>query len=143
MKSGRNMKRAAVLLMVLALMAPMLPGRTVEAAIAGGDDGISLMSVNGVDIRVTLSIGSKDGIAECSGSVTAAQGTTKITGTLQLNKGNSMVKTWNVTSYSDTLSVKRNCYVFSKGKFTLVLKVKVTRNGKTETVSASKTVTRS
>ncbi len=130
-------KKITVLLLTLALFIQPLTGTISRAA---ANDGISTLAENTSTISVALDIDT-DGVTRCHGYVKGYPGTTKIAGTLKLMKGTTAVKSWTVSTASETLNVTKTCYVLTRGTYKLVLTVKVTRNGKTETISISKSQT--
>ncbi len=130
-------KKITVLLLTLALFIQPLTGTISRAA---ANDGISTLAENTSTISVALDIDT-DGVTRCHGYVKGYPGTTKIAGTLKLMKGTTVVKSWTVSTASETLNVTKTCYVLTRGTYKLVLTVKVTRNGKTETISISKSQT--
>ena len=95
------MKKVTVLLLALALLIQPLSG-TVSRAAANG--GISTLADNTSTISVALDIDT-DGVTRCHGYVKGYPGTTKIAGTLKLMKGTTAVKSWTVSTTSETFNV--------------------------------------
>ncbi len=132
-------KKLAVILAALSLMVQPLTANTVMAA----NDGISTQSINTEAISTLLQIDSSDGVTRCIANVIGKTNTSRIEGTLKLKKvtssGTTTVKNWSVATSGQILSVSKTCYVLSRGTYRLELKVKVTRNGTSETLTASHT----
>ena len=133
----KYMKKLTVILLALALVIQPLSRKQSFAAV---DEGISTQSTTTTYMSVTLIIDS-DGATKCIAHVLGKSGTTKIAGTLQLKKGTTVVKSWNISSNSQSLDVSKTCYLLSKGTYKLVLKVTVTCDGKSETLTGSRTET--
>lgn len=133
----KYIKKIAVIILALALMVQPLSG---TKSLAAANDGISALSATTDYMAVHLEI-DRDGATNCIADVYGFSGTTKIAGTLTLKKGTTTVKSWNVSTSSQKLRVSKTCYLLSKGTYKLTLKVKVTCDGKSETLSCSTTGT--
>lgn len=125
--------------MVLALVLMVQPISAAKS-LAVSNDGISAQSATTDYLAVHLEIDS-DGATTCIADVYGFTGTTKIAGTLKLKKGTTVVKSWNVSANGKKLHVSKTCYLLSKGTYKLELKVKVTCDGITETISRTVTNT--
>lgn len=81
-----------------------------------------------------------DNQAECSGIIAGVSGTSSITATFKLERksilGWSLEKSWDKSSNTDTLTFY-GADAVSKGTYRLSVTAKVTKDGKTETVSTS------
>lgn len=136
----KHMKRIAIIILVLALLIQPLPNTKSMAAVA--DSGISTQSENLAGMSILLDIDS-DGATYCIANITGEPGTTRIEGTMKLKKvtssGTTTVKSWNISANSQKLIVSKTCYILSRGTYRLEVKVKVTRNGKSETNTGSNT----
>ena len=136
----KNMKKIAIITLVLSFLIQSLPNTKSMAAVI--DSGISTQSENLSGMSILLDIDS-DGITRCYANITGEPGTTRIEGTMKLKKvtssGTTTEKSWNISANSHKLLVSKTCYILSKGTYRLEVKVKVTRNGKSETTTGSTT----
>ncbi len=132
-------KKMAVMIFAFSFIIQPLTTNTILAA----DDGISAQSLNTEAISTLLQIDSSDGVTRCIANVIGKTNTSRIEGTLKLKKvtssGTTTVKSWTVATNGQILSVSKTCYVLSRGTYRLELKVKVIRNGTSETLTASHT----
>lgn len=133
----KYMKKIMVIILALALISQPVSRKQSSAAI---NNGISTQSLTTTSMSAVMHIDS-DGVTKCTAYVLGKPGTTKIAGTLKLKKGTTVIKSWNISSNGQRLDVHKTCYLLSKGTYKLELKVKVTCNGKTETLSVSHTGT--
>ncbi len=136
----RYMKKIAVVVLALALSVQSLSNSRSLAA--STDNGISVQSVTTDSITTLLSIDS-DGATRCKTTIIGKSNTTRIEGTMKLKKvtssGTTTVKSWNISCNDRILIVSKTCYLLSKGTYRLDVKVKVTRNGVSETITGSHT----
>lgn len=134
------LRKIAVITLAMAMLVQPLSNTKSQAA----NDGISTQADNVAGMSITLDIDT-DGATRCIAYIIGEPGTSRIAGTMKLKKvtssGTTTVKSWDISRTGDELKVSKTCYILSKGTYRLEIKVKVTRNGYTETVSGSRTST--
>lgn len=92
----------------------------------------------------SLSLSIKGGTATCNAKVLGKTGTTKIDGTIKLQKVTSSstktIKSWSVSTKSRILNSQKT-YSVSKGKYKVVFSFKVYKGGTSESFTLNRTAT--
>ncbi len=100
---------------------------------------VSPLWQNAHDVTCTLSFDETDGTAYCN--IYAKSGTTSIKGTLMLYCVNNPMRTWNINTTQNTVTIDKNFIGISGKAYRLVLDVNIVTNGVSEPVRVTKTAT--
>ncbi len=142
------MRKLKKLLVLLLLLSVLVPYANVGALSADTGPVASVYSTNTDMAYIGLSFqagtGTSVGTAFCSIKIMGKTGTNKINGDMYLYKvtsrGEILIRGWELSKADSDLNVVKKCSV-SKGKYRLYYKVKVHRNGTTETIKREITKT--
>ncbi len=135
------MRKMKKLLVLLVLLSVLVPYADVGAMSADTGPVASVYSTNTnsaiIGLLFVAGTGTSTGTAYCTITINGKTGTNKINGDMYLYKvtsrGEILIRGWELSKSAKTLNVTKTCSV-SKGKYRLYYKVKVHRNGTTETI---------